>query len=67
MERLLPQPSAAVPQQALEGYELMVSTMAFSAKACWATWGPLGQPMIDTIDRWAERQRGFLQLLRNES
>jgi hypothetical protein len=63
--RLLP--SDAVPQQVLNGYELMVDAIAFSAKAYWAMWGPPCLPMIDAIDRWAERQRGYLQPLRNES
>ncbi len=66
VERLL-LPSDAVPQQQLNGYEMMMDTIAFSAKAYWAMWGPLGQPAIDTIDRWAERQRGYLRPLRNES
>jgi hypothetical protein len=45
-------------------YELMVNTIAFSAKAYWAMWGPLvSQPMISAVDRWAERQRGYLRLL----
>ncbi len=41
-----------------DSYDAMVDTFAFSAKACWALWGPLGQPMIDGVDRWAERIRG---------
>jgi hypothetical protein len=60
-------PSNGVPQQALDGYELMVNTIAFSTKAYWAMWGPLGIPVIDAIDSWAKRQRGYLQPLRNES
>jgi len=67
MPNPLPLPSDAVPQQALDGYMLMVHTTAFSAKAYWAMWGPLGLPVIDTIDSWAQRQREFLQPLGDES
>ncbi len=66
MQRPL-QPSDDALKQELGGYELMVDTLAFSAKAYWTIWGPLGQPMINAVDRWAERQREYLQPLRNES
>ncbi len=64
MQRPLQQPSDEDLQQEHDGYDLMVDTVAFSAKAYWAMWGPLGQPMIDAVDRWAQRQRGYLQLVR---
>jgi hypothetical protein len=54
-------------QQALDSYELMVDTIAFSTKAYWAMWGPLGLPAIDAIDRWAKRQREYLQAVSNET
>ncbi len=60
-------PSDDAPQQELSGYELMVDTIAFSAKAYWAMWGPLGQPMISAIDRWAQRQREYLRPEKNAS
>jgi len=61
MQSLLSLPKGAVLQQALDGYMLMVNTTAFSAKGYWAMWGPLGKPMIDTIDSWTQSQREFLQ------
>jgi hypothetical protein len=30
-------------------------------------WGPLGQPMINAIDRWAQRQREYLRPEKNAS
>jgi len=61
-------PSDDAPQRELSGgYELMVDTIAFSTKAYWAMWGPLGQPMIDAIDSWAARQWGYLRQKKNES
>ncbi len=66
MQRLL-LPSDDAPQQQLDGYELMVDTFAFSAKAYWAMWGPLGLPMIDAIDRWAQSLRGHPHPAKNES
>ncbi len=60
-------PSDDAPQQELSGYELMVDTIAFSAKAYWAMWGPLGLPMIDAIDRWAQSLRGYPHPAKNES
>jgi hypothetical protein len=65
--RLLSLLSDAVPRQTLDGYMLMVDTIAFSAKDYWTMWGQLGLPVIDTIDNWAQRQRQFLQLLGGES
>ncbi len=63
----LPSNVVAPQQAALDHYELMVDIMAFSTKAYWAMWGPLGIPVIDGIDRWAHRQREYIQPLRNES
>jgi hypothetical protein len=60
-------PSSDEDQQEQDGYGVMVHTIAFSAKAYWAMWGPLGQPMIDGVDRWAERTQGYLQPVRNGS
>jgi len=67
MQSPLPLPSGAVTQQALEGYLMMMDSVAFSAKAYWAMWGPLGLPVIDTIDSWAQTQREFLQPPEDES
>ncbi len=67
MQRPLQQPSDEDLQQEHDGYDLMVDTVAFSAKAYWAMWGPLGLPMIDAIDRWAQSLRGHLEPVRNES
>jgi hypothetical protein len=64
LQRPLLLPSSDDYQQEHDSYDLMVDTIAFSAKAYWAMWGPLGQPMIDGVDRWAQRMRGYLQLVR---
>ena len=56
-----------VVQQGIEGYERLVNTIAFSAKAYWAMWGPWGQPLIEGVDRWAEKQRAYLQSARGAS
>jgi len=60
-------PSDDAPQPEPNVYELMVVIIAFSAKAHWAMWGPLGLPVIDAIDRWAARQRLYLGSEKNES
>jgi hypothetical protein len=44
-------------------YEQMLNAFAFSAKTCLAMWGPLGQRMIKSVDRWTEMQRSYLRQL----
>ena len=66
LERLL-LPTDDDLQPGLDVYKLMVDTIAFSTKAYWAMWGPLGLPMIDAADRWAQRLRGHLQPVSNKS
>jgi hypothetical protein len=44
--------------------EDLVNTFALRAKRYWREWGPLGEPMILTIDAWAETQLFYLQSLR---
>lgn len=48
--------------------EQAVNTFAFSTKGCWRLWGPLGEPMVGSVDAcvdtWAEQQRAYLQWLR---
>ncbi len=39
--------------QGLYVYEQLVNTFVFSAKTYFSMWGPLGQPMIEGVDRWA--------------
>jgi hypothetical protein len=48
----------------LDGYEQMVDTFAQEAKAYWRLWGPLGEPMVRTVDGWANQQRSYLRWLR---
>ena len=50
--------------QGLDYYERMVDQFAESAKAFWRAWGPMGEPMIQGIDAWAQMQRAYLQWLR---
>ena len=58
-------PQDIVIQQGTDSYEQVVNATAFTAKAYWAMWGPWGRPMVEGVDRWAERQRnGFLAHLR---
>lgn len=42
----------------------MVNAYADAAKFYWRMWGPLGEPMIQATDAWAEMQRGYLDWLR---
>jgi hypothetical protein len=41
--------------------EDLVNTFAVRAKRYWREWGALGEPMIVTIDVWAEMQLLYLQ------
>ncbi len=50
-----------VLQGGIDGYEQMVNTIAQSAKAYWRMWGPLGEPMIQSIDAWTQMQREYLR------
>jgi len=37
----------------LDSYEQIVNTCGESTKACWRMWwGPLGEPMVQSIDAW---------------
>ncbi len=51
-------------RQALAFAERMVNDMAESAKAYWRGWGPLGEPMVQATDEWANTQRRYLESLR---
>ena len=44
--------------------EELVNTFAVRSKRYWREWGPLGEPMIITIEAWAEMQLYYLQSLR---
>ena len=50
--------------QGLEVYEQMVNTFADQSKAYWRMWGPQGEPMVRGVEAWAEMQRAYVQLLR---
>jgi hypothetical protein len=43
--------------------EFIVAACAQNAKAYWSWWGPLGKPMIRSIEAWEDMQRGYLQPL----
>ena len=60
-------PQDYVIQQGIDSYEQMVNVVAFIVKAYWAMWGPWGEPMIEGVDRWAKRQREYLQSVRGPS
>jgi hypothetical protein len=53
--------------QGLGFAESMVNTFEQSAKSYWRMWGPLGEPMVRTVDAWGNMQRGYLQWLREAS
>jgi hypothetical protein len=53
--------------QGLGFAESMVNTFEQSAKFYWKMWGPLGEPMVRTVDAWADMQRSYLQRLRETS
>ncbi len=48
----------------LDNYERMVDQFAENARAFWGGWGPMGAPMIQGIDAWAQMQRAYLRWLR---
>jgi hypothetical protein len=56
-----PRADKEVLQRGTEGYEQMVNTLAQSAKAYWRMWGPVGVPMVQSIDAWAQMQRACLR------
>ena len=41
----------------------IAAVYAQNAKAYWMWWGPLGKPMIRSIEAWEDMQRGHLQPL----
>ncbi len=59
--------SAKGTLQGLGFAESMVNTVEQSAKFYWRMWGPLGEPMVRTVDAWAGMQRSYLQWLRETS
>jgi len=59
--------SAKGTLQGLGFAESMVNTVEQSAKFYWRMWGPLGEPMVRTVDAWAGMQRSYLQWLREAS
>ncbi len=59
--------SAKGTLQGLEFAESMVNTFEQSVKFYWRMWGPLGEPMVRTVDAWADMQRSYLQWLREAS
>jgi hypothetical protein len=59
--------SAKGTLQGLGFAESMVNTFEQSAKFYWRMWGPLGEPMVRTVDTWADIQRSYLQWLREAS
>lgn len=50
-------------RQQLSYTEYMVNALAESAKQYWRWWGPLGEPMIQATEQWAEMQRKHLRSL----
>jgi len=59
--------SAKGTLQGLGFAESIVNTFEQSAKFYWRMWGPLGEPMVRTVDAWAGMQRSYLQWLRETS
>jgi hypothetical protein len=53
--------------QGLRIAESAVNTFEQSVKFYWRMWGPLGEPMVRTVDAWANMQRSYLQWLRGAS
>ena len=51
----------------LEGYEQMVNTFAQNAKAYWRFWGPMGAPMVQSIEAWEQMQRAYIRWVREVS
>ena len=44
-------------------YELAFFTE--SARTYWRMWGPLGEPMVKSLDSWADLQQGYLQRVKD--
>src|SRR5215217_1864251 len=59
--------SAKGTLQGLGFAESIVNTFEQSARFYWRMWGPLGEPMVRTVDAWAGMQRSYLQWLREAS
>ena len=64
MQQEEPRRAEGAMPQGLGFAERMVSDMAESAKLYWRWWGPLGEPMIQATEEWANTQRRHLQSLR---
>jgi hypothetical protein len=50
-------------RQGLQLAERMVNEMARGAKLYWRWWGPLGEPMMQATEEWANTQRRYLESL----
>jgi len=57
-------PSIEEVLKELDLAEELVNTFAVRAKRYWTGWGPVGLPMILTIDGWAQGQLQYLKWLR---
>jgi hypothetical protein len=53
-------------RQGLGFAESMVRTFEQNAKFYWRMWGPLGQPMIQATEQWANVQRSYIRSLRED-
>jgi hypothetical protein len=51
----------------LEFAERMVYSFAQNTRAYWRMWGPLGEPMVRSVDVWAGVQHSYLQWLKEIS
>jgi hypothetical protein len=65
---LMQRPRGDVILRWLDICEQAVNTIAFSTKGYWRLWGPLSEPVVSSVDTWAdtwaEQQRSYLQWLR---
>jgi len=52
--------------QVMSDAEFAVDLFAQSAKAYWRAWGPFGDPMVRSVETWAEMQRSYLKWVRND-
>src|SRR5829696_8492947 len=53
-------------RQGLGFAESMVRTFEQNAKFYWRMWGPLGEPMIQATEQWANVQRSYIRSLRED-
>jgi hypothetical protein len=53
--------------QGLHEAEYELAFFTESARTYWRMWGPLGAPMVESLDSWGEMQRDYFRWAREVS